>query len=58
MSKTVNEVKTDNEFYREGYKDGYKDGVEVAREDARKFFESVMGNEGMPGMPPGAPPVR
>lgn len=54
MTKTVNEVKTDNEFYREGYKDGYKDGVDAAREDARKFFEMMQqdGEFTVPGAPP------
>lgn len=54
MTKTVNEVKTDNEFYREGYKDGYKDGQDAAREDARKFFEMMQqdGEFTVPGAPP------
>lgn len=51
MTKTVDEVKSDNEFYREGYRDGYKDGVDAAREDARKFFEMLQENGGMPSMP-------
>jgi|694.fasta_scaffold23638_12 hypothetical protein len=53
MTKTVNEVKTENEFYREGYRDGYKDGVDAAREDARKFFEAMQSGELEP--PPGFP---
>lgn len=54
MTKTVDEVKTENEYYREGYRDGYADGVEAAREDARKFFEAMQNGdfEGMP-KPPG-----
>ena len=55
MTKTVNEVKTDNEFYREGYRDGYKDGMETAREDARKFFEMMQSGEFGDGPPPGFP---
>ena len=50
MTKTVDEVKTENEFYREGYRDGYHDGVEAAREDARKFFEMMQSGE-LPPMP-------
>lgn len=59
MTKTVNQIKTDNEFYREGYKDGYKDGQEVAREDARKFFETMMQDSPPEWMNqvPGAPPT-
>ncbi len=53
MTKTVEEVKTENEYYREGYRDGYHDGVEAAREDARKFFEAM--NMGDLGMPPERP---
>lgn len=57
MTKTVNEVKTDNEFYREGYRDGYKDGVESAREDARKFFE-MMQSENLANGPPSGFPTK
>jgi flagellar biosynthesis/type III secretory pathway protein FliH len=53
MTKTVKEVKTENEFYREGYRDGYADGVESAREEARKFFEMMQtGGFEVPGAPP------
>lgn len=50
MTKTVNEVKTENEFYREGYRDGFTDGQEAAREEARKFFEMIQSGQ-MDGMP-------
>lgn len=55
MTKTVNEVKTENEFYREGYRDGFADGQEAAREEARKFFEMIQSGQ-MDGMP--QPPGR
>lgn len=51
MTKTVDEVKTENEFYREGYRDGYKDGQEAAREEARKFFEMIQQQGGVPQAP-------